>query len=306
MTDQMVSQKRTRHRGHAFRYAVACLALSATPALAAAQAQSALGNTTAAILALGLLLISMLAIYFFVKLQRQKNQIKEQAETMEHLTGERDEVLAELQLKTREIEENLSSQIVELERENEDLSAATAKLRKLVVVDELTQLSNRLHFDQVMPHEMKRALREEKPLSVIFGRFDWADAFRQSYGQERFDEAMQKIADEVRTIFRRAGDLPARYGNDTFAIIFTSDGDIAERFARRLCKSVWNIPIPHDASETADRVTFSIGVATVMPDKIHDPAKVVAASETAAKIATDKGGNQVERYRKPPSQPAAV
>lgn len=297
---------RQRLTGNAWRTTVTCAALSTVPTFAAAQTQGAAGSAVIPALALGLLLVSALAIYFFLAMRRQKNEIKEHAETLEHVTGERDDALAHLGEKTREIEEDLSTRIDELENKNDELSEATAKLRKLVVVDELTQLSNRLHFDQVIPHEIKRALREEKPLSVILGRFDWADAFIQSYGEDRFNEAMQKIADEVRTIFRRAGDLPARYDKDSFAIIFTSDGDVAERFAERLCKAVWNIPIPHDASETADRVTFSIGVGTVMPDKIHAAAEVTEAAETAARIASDQGGNNVERYRKPPSQPASV
>ncbi len=283
-----------------------CACLATLPTVAAAQTQDTGGGALIAVLALGLLLVSALAIYFFLAMRRQQNEIKEHSEILEHVTDERDDALSRLSAKTREIEETLNTRIHELEDKNDELSEATAKLRKLVVVDELTQLSNRLHFDQVMPHEIKRALREEKPLSVIMGRFDFADAFIQSYGEDRFDEAMQKIAEEVRTIFRRAGDLPARYSKDTFAVIFTSDGDVAERFAERLCKAVWHIPIPNDASETADRVTFSIGVGTVMPDKIHPAAEVIEAAETAARIASDQGGNKVERYRKPPAQPASV
>ncbi|NNF52278.1 MAG: diguanylate cyclase [Gammaproteobacteria bacterium] len=279
---------------------------AAAPQLALAQITGAGSGIVFIVVAGALLLVSALAVFFYLKGRRQQAEIIEQSETIEHVIGERDEALAELSEKKREIEESLSGQISELEEKNEELSAATARLRKLIVVDELTQLSNRQHFDQVIPHEIKRALREEKAFSIILGRFDWAEAFRQSYGDSRFDEAMQKIADEVRTIFRRAGDLPARYDDDSFAIIFTSDGDVAVRFAERLCKAVWNIPIPHDASETADRVTFSVGVATILPNRVHDPADILTAAETAVKIASDEGGNKVERYRKPSDKPAAV
>lgn len=298
------------HLAQSFRIrrlrSLAWMLLIPTVGPAAAQAEGSNSVSVVMILAIALAAVTALAAYLFVSSRRRQKQLVEQSENLALVTGERDEALERLQEKTREIEEDLGVHIHDLEEKNQELSAATARLRKLVVIDELTQLSNRLHFDQVMPHEIKRALREEKALSLIFGRFDWADAYRQSYGEDRFGEAMLKIADEMRTIFRRAGDLPARYGTDTFAIIFTSDGDVAERFAQRLRKSVWNIPIPHDASETADRVTFSIGVATVMPDKIHNPADVVAAAETAARIASEQGGNKVERYRNPPSQPAAV
>lgn len=280
------------------------LALLAVPATSFAQTQTS--ETLSVILVLGLLACAAAAGYFYVRARRHQAALTRQADALAQSQKERDEAKAELAAQTEAIEQKLSSQIGELEAENELLSEATARLRKLVVVDELTGLSNRMHFDQVLPHEIKRALREEKQLSIILGRFDWADAFLQSYGKPRFDEAMQKIAEEVRSIFRRAGDLPCRYDKHTFAIIFTSDGDVATRFAQRLCKAVWDIPIPHDASETADRVTFSIGVATIMPDKVHDPADLIAAAETATRIAVDQGGNHVERYRKPPAQPAAV
>lgn len=219
---------------------------------------------------------------------------------------ELEQLRAQMEQQAQAFEARLNEHVEALESENEVLTEATAQLRKLVVVDEVTKLSNRIHFDQVLPHEIKRALREEKPLSIILGRFDWADSFRQSYGKSRFEEAMVRIADEVRRIFRRAGDLPARYDDTSFGIIFTSDGDVAMRFAERLRKAIWNIPIPHDNSETADRVTFSIGVATVAPNKVHDPAEFRSAAEKATAIATDAGGNHVEDFRKPSDQPSAV
>lgn len=249
---------------------------------------------------------SALALFLFVRFFRVSRMHKAQALEMAALEEERDEARQALALKSKELEMRLGEQIKELENENDLLNEATARLRKLVVVDELTGLANRMHFDQVLPHEIKRALREEKSLSLILARFDWSDSYRQSYGDDRINEAMARIGEEVRNIFRRAGDLPARYNQDTFAIIFTSDGDVAARFAERLRKAVWDIPIPHDSSQTADRVTVSVGVATITPNRIHDSAEFRRAAENAVRVAEGNGGNCVEEYRKPPAQPAAV
>ncbi len=254
----------------------------------------------------GLLLALAIAGFLFWRLRQLSAALQQEQAKRTDLARSNQELEGQLEQQARELEERLNQQLQELAHENEELTEATAKLRKLVVVDEITGLANRIHFDQVLPHEIKRALREEKPLSIILGRFDWADAFRNSYGKARFQDALVRIGEEVRAIFRRAGDLPARYDDSSFGIIFTSDGDVAVRFAERLRKAIWNIPIPHDASETADRVTFSIGVATVEPNKVHDPAEFRSAAEKAAAIAADKGGNHVEDYRKPSNEPSAV
>ncbi len=276
----------------------------ALPGQALAQA----GTTGILNIALGVALVLTIALLVWVilKLKNVNESLATHEAQLAEFGKERDQALTQLSQQTRELETQLGQHIQALETENDELSEATAKLRKLVVVDEITGLSNRIHFDQVLPHEIKRALREEKSLSIILGRFDFAQSFLDAYGKDRFNEALLKIADEVRTIFKRAGDLPARYDDSALAIIFTSDGDVAVRFAERLRKAIWNIPIPHEGSETADRVTFSIGVATVSPNKIHDPAEFRGAAEKAAAIAAEKGGNQVEDYRKPPAEPAAI
>lgn len=271
-----------------------------------AAAAEAPGGGSALLLAGGLLVALGVAAFFGWRARQLAGALAEQREQATSLSRSNQELEAQLQQQALELEQRLNEQLEELAHENEELTEATAKLRKLVVVDEVTGLANRSHFDQVLPHEIKRALREEKPLSIILGRFDWADAFRNSYGKARFEEALVRIAEEVRAIFRRAGDLPARYDDVSFGIIFTSDGDVAVRFAERLRKAVWNIPIPHDASETADRVTFSIGVATIEPNKVHDPAEFRGAAEKATAIATDKGGNHVEDFRKPTNEPSPV
>lgn len=284
--------------------ALTVLAGAAAPLPAAAQ-DIASGATGLTLVAVALVAILAAGFLSFRLLQISRKQ-KSQTSAIESLAKERDEARQALAVKSRELEIQLGEQIKELENENDLLSEATAKLRKLVVVDELTGLANRMHFDQVLPHEIKRALREEKSLALIFARFDWSDAFRQSYGEQRRDEALARIAEEIRTIFRRAGDLPSRYNLDTFAIIFTSDTDVAVRFAERLRKAVWSIPIPHESSQTADRVTVSVGVATITPNKVHDTAEFRRAAENAVRVAEGNGGNRVEEYRKPPSQPSPV
>lgn len=273
--------------------------------LPASAQDAAIGGAGMALIGVALV-AALTAGFMFVRLMRVARQQKLQADEIAALAKERDEAREALAVKSRELEVQLGEQIKELENENDLLNEATAKLRKLVVVDELTGLANRTHFDQVLPHEIKRALREEKSLSLILARFDWVEGFLQSYGQQRMDDAMARIAEEVRTIFRRAGDLPGRYNQNTFGIIFTSDGDVAMRFAERLRKAVWNIPIPHESSQTADRVTVSVGVATITPNKVHDTAEFRRAAENAVRVAEGNGGNNVEEYRKPPSQPSAV
>ncbi len=54
-----------------------------------------------------------------------------------------------------------------VEKRTAELADANANLQRLTVIDALTEISNRRHFDETLGTEWRRAYRADAPLSLI-------------------------------------------------------------------------------------------------------------------------------------------
>ena len=70
----------------------------------------------------------------------------------------------------------------ELEESNKKLEESNTVLQRLSVLDGLTGLANRRHFDEVMAQEWKRAKREGHQLAVILLDIDSFKKYNDNYG----------------------------------------------------------------------------------------------------------------------------
>ena len=202
------------------------------------------------------------------------------------------------------IREDLEARLGDTTRErNEalrDLASTRQALEKqvsrtadLARVDDLTGLANRARFDEALDDEIKRMVRERKALSMLLCEIDYLDAFIDADGDERGNAAQLKVAEAIETTFRRAGDLVARLDDRRMAVLLpATDAEAALRFAERLRRNVWDLCIPFDGSQSADRVTASVGVATAEPNRLHKPDEILSAAERSLYTATDTGRNR--------------
>lgn len=233
-------------------------------------------------------------ILLLQKMRWFKNRLK--ARTNELAQEQDQRVRAEVLLKKAHgaVETKVKERTKELEESHEDLLASTNRMRQLVAFDELTQLPNITQFFAMVDDELSRALRETKSLSVMVCEIDFFENYLESYGKKRADAAILKVAQCSQKIFRRAGDSVARLSENQFGAVFSADARSAERFAERLQKAIWGIPIPHDSSEIADRVTVSIGITTLLPTQLHTTDEAIKLAKNGLRKAQKQGGNQFQ------------
>ena len=192
-----------------------------------------------------------------------------------------------------------------LEAHNEELTrlrfaleTANRRLKHLVGVDALTGIANRRHFDRALEREMRRARRDEQPLSLVFLDLDEFKLFNDSYGHTRGDEVLRKVAQTLDETFRRGGDLVARYGGEEFAVVLPGvDGRRAGLYAERLRRRIWRLAIPYNASQLTDRVTISGGVATVYSARRRH-ARRPAVRGGQSPVSSEMPGPQSHRHRR--------
>jgi diguanylate cyclase (GGDEF)-like protein len=204
-------------------------------------------------------------------------------------------------------EQNLKLQQLnqELERLNEEqsriiaartaaLEKANQELRRLVNLDDLTQLANRRRFDEYLGQEWYTRARERQTLSLILCDIDAFKEYNDHYGHPQGDECLQQIAQAIREAIKRPSDLAARYGGEEFAIILPNTpltGAIT--VANLIFGTLKTLAIPHHASPIRSRVTISMGVAAMIPVHTLTPLALINAADEALYKAKKQGRDRV-------------
>lgn len=183
-----------------------------------------------------------------------------------------------------------------------ELALANEKLRYLASTDELTTLANRRVFDEVLEKEIKRLEREKESLSLILCDVDYFKPYNDTYGHQMGDTCLAAVAGELAKALRRPGDLAARYGGEEFGIILPRTGfEGARVLSENIRQAVHDLAIPHKVSPAADRVTISLGFATITPRNWCRIKKLIKTADQALYEAKKAGRNRV-KGREPEKQ----
>lgn len=174
------------------------------------------------------------------------------------------------------------------------LEEANQKLQLLSSMDELTGIANRRQFNQALDKEWRRALRDNKPLSLIMLDIDCFKLYNDNYGHLAGDDCLKQVAYVLNTQARRPGDLVARYGGEEFAIVLPdTHPESAAQYAHRVRTAIDTLHIPHEYSTTAKHITISMGVATVIPNNKMTPDNLIKLSDDALYQSKQEGRNRI-------------
>ncbi len=189
--------------------------------------------------------------------------------------------------------------LVEHLREQASLEANHRELQQLVMTDALTKLANRRRFDEELDKEWRRALRDERMVSLIMIDIDSFKPYNDNYGHPQGDRCLQQVATTLSGNVHRGGDLIARYGGEEFAVVLpNTHGAGAYHVAERIRQAVWDANLPHEYGRRdkngillRDRVTISLGVASLSPQAELPPSILVQLADEALYKAKAQGGN---------------
>lgn len=176
------------------------------------------------------------------------------------------------------------------------LKLQTDALKRLSLVDGLTNVSNRRHFDETLDNEMRRVLRTQSHLSMLMIDVDYFKPFNDHYGHGQGDQCLIQLAQAMQAEINRPMDLLARYGGEEFVVLLPGTGlEGACQVAEVLRQSVSSLQIPHVASPVAQQVTISVGVASRALNDARSTSEFLKQADQALYQAKQSGRNQV-RY----------
>lgn len=167
------------------------------------------------------------------------------------------------------------------------------KLEEFSFKDGLTGIANRRMFDSVMEVEWLNARRNNQPLSIIMLDIDYFKQYNDHYGHIQGDDCLKRVAQVLNAAATRSRDFCARFGGEEFVIVLPeTDEKSAKKVAERCYKMIFKEQISHPKSQVSQILTFSMGVATIIPTAAdNEPLAFINAVDRLLYQAKQNGRN---------------
>jgi diguanylate cyclase (GGDEF)-like protein/PAS domain S-box-containing protein len=168
-------------------------------------------------------------------------------------------------------------------------------LQRAALLDPLTKIANRRHFDAFLDKEWHRAIRNAQPLSLVVLDVDHFKLYNDTLGHAAGDVCLQKVAQTLQDHAARPTDLAARYGGEEFVLLFAeTPAETAACLAEMIRAAVAALEIPNPRSTTSSWLTVSVGVATIVPTQLDAVDNLFVSADRAMYAAKAAGRNRVE------------
>ena len=179
--------------------------------------------------------------------------------------------------------EGLKARLIEIELLQE-------QLRERAIRDPLTALFNRRNLEETLDQELAKADRKAYQVSLLMMDIDHFKCINDTYGHNAGDQALQSLADLIRSQIRRS-DIACRFGGDEFVIVMPeATVGLAFERAEKLRRGVQSLQLPDIG--ILGNLSVSIGIATY---PLHGATKedLLRAADQAMYHAKAQGCNRV-------------
>ncbi|OOW15057.1 GGDEF domain-containing protein [Acinetobacter sp. MF4640] len=169
----------------------------------------------------------------------------------------------------------------------------TSELLHLSQNDELTKISNRRNFDEMMDTYYEQSRQDETPLSILFIDVDFFKKYNDCYGHQKGDDVISSIAKSIKNAIRHM-DFVARYGGEEFVVLLPeTDAHGAYAVASNIYRAIERLEIPHEMSEVSAFVTISLGITVFKGEVDLSKAELLGIADQALYRAKQLGRNQI-------------
>lgn len=145
-----------------------------------------------------------------------------------------------------------------------------ANVQLQAITDGLTGLYNHRYFRSILEQEFKRAVRYQRPLSMIMIDIDYFKRYNDMNGHRMGDEVLKQVAALIRQNCRDV-DFVVRYGGEEFSVLLP-ETDVQEAYtiARRILTTIAEHPFPNRHTQPGGCLTVSIGISGYPRDASTD------------------------------------
>jgi len=160
------------------------------------------------------------------------------------------------------------------------------------MIDPLTGLFNRWHFEGRMREAIAYAKRHDEPFAVVMLDLDYFKAVNDTHGHEEGDRVLVHFASAVRSVLR-GEDVAFRYGGEEFVLLLRAcDAKRAVQVTDRLRRRLRVRPFRYGDGAT-ERIAFSGGVAAAVGAEGYAGEELLARADAALYKAKEAGRDRV-------------
>jgi diguanylate cyclase (GGDEF)-like protein len=135
------------------------------------------------------------------------------------------------------------------------------EIYRLSILDALTEVPNKRHFQDFLGRQLSSATRHDRPLALIMFDIDHFKSVNDMFGHLAGDNILRELAALVKHGIRKE-DMLARYGGEEFVLVLPeTERQGALELAEHLRRRVEAYPFNYDGRNL--RVTISLGVAVL-------------------------------------------
>ncbi len=177
---------------------------------------------------------------------------------------------------------------IAIHRDLSDIMKSEARVDFLAFHDSLTELPNRISFEENLLSSIKYAQRNDTTVVILFIDLDRFKIINDSLGHDIGDKLLQKVAGRLKSSIREIDTL-ARIGGDEFVITlenvdhYFDVSTIAQKILDKLSK-------PFKIDNYVLNTTASIGIAQ-FPKDATDAVSLVKYADSAMYEAKENGKN---------------
>jgi len=165
---------------------------------------------------------------------------------------------------------------------------------ELMLIDGLTNIYNRRHFNEIFPRMAKNIKRDGGCFNFIILDVDNFKAYNDTYGHPQGDIALKAIADVLQNSLHRPSDFCFRLGGEEFGVLYkTANEDEGYLFAQKLRKNVEMLNIEHNGNMIHKVLTASFGLVSLMREHMIDEKEIYTMADEHLYRAKEDGRNKV-------------
>lgn len=159
-------------------------------------------------------------------------------------------------------------------------------LEETSILDPLTGLYKRVHFNQRLAEELRRSERYGLSCSVVLIEVECFDAFKEQFGHYKAEMLLEHLADVLR-VSVRDHDIVGRYAQISFGIVLPFAGAAeAQTVADRVAAVVADTQFEGDVLEPVTHCTVRTAHATYPDDACERNAMLAAAQARLLEVAS--------------------
>ncbi len=171
------------------------------------------------------------------------------------------------------------------------LHSTKRALEKMTITDELTNLHNRRHFNDILRKKINSAKRSKELLALAMIDIDHFKKHNDKFGHPAGDTVLVELSSLLGNMMKRSDDVLFRLGGEEFAILYKPQD---EKSAITLMEKIRNaVEVLHEAAKISDKITISVGLLLIRSEQEMSLENAYKAGDVLLYKAKELGRNCV-------------